>query len=449
MPDDNQGGGGPPSTDDMLNALAKQMGVEGEESGGPPPLPEEAKAASAEEPPPEPAAEPVADAAVVAEALAAQAEAAAQAAAVAAEAAQTALAAAERARADAAAKAEAAKAPVEEAPAAEEAGAISAGSATAMLGLGGSSDDDDDDLGEPSLEDEDLDEEDLLVKQRAARNSVLLWGGLLAAILIPVLLVLMSLYSKRAEQLEGADVLVDAWWEVLTLYDVHEEDIKSWALRAHTKAERAKMPVWGHLRIESEPQQADIFVGCEPRDERCNNSGTKENPSWDPHWVRDIELKDRRCMQDSDCRECRDLTEEDRKQEDYIANPSEYMKRLCRVFDVKCKTGGCYLPLRTGATMQSLYLGTVGGLQKDRRYAVRVGMPGWISETHTVSSNDWTSRLDPSRDDSDRTFLKRFELKPDPNAPPDVKARVDAYLKKKLEDQAAMMQEMDQWEKGQ
>ena len=283
----------------------------------------------------------------------------------------------------------------------------------------------------------DLDDQDF-GSQGSGRGKVI--GA--SVVLVILLLVggfLAYLGEKRMAELEEANVLVDSALEIITLYDVHQEDIKQFKIKEHNKAERAKVPIYGNLRIESEPEFADVYVECLPTDARCNNVGDKATPRWDSHWVRDEETKEKKCVRDEDCRVCREATPAEVKEEGF--DP----RALCSIYDAKCQTGECFLPIRTATTMQSLFIGTLGGLEADRRYNVIIKLAGWMEERYEVTSKDWDQQAIPGRDDSDRIFVKRFELRPDPMAPPDIKAKVDAYLKEKEEASAARMKELEAW----
>lgn len=433
---DSKKSGGAPSTDDMMNALSGIIG------GGGPTKAEEAtvEAAEPEPEPPEPsvpeeetAAEAAAAAQATAEAKLAEAEAMMAAA-------KAKLAEAEAARA--AAPAKVAKAPKPAAapapkPAGGRASTDAVGAVAGSMFMSGADDEPlDDDAGDAG--DDDLDD-DLDVRKGGGVGT---WIGAVATVLIlgGVLVFLWILADRRMKELESANVLVDGYVELITLYDVHQEDIKQWRIKEHTTAERAKVPVYGILKIDSEPQFADVHIECMPRDARCNNAGTKEAPRWESHWVLDEETREKRCIRDEDCRECREPAPEELKEPDFD------MRALCSIYDAKCQEGHCYLPMRTSTTMQGLFVGTLGGLEAERRYVVRLEKPGWLTQTYEITSKDWTLRVNPSRDDSDRVYLHSFNLEPDPNAPPDIKAKVDEYLKKKLEDQAAMLEEMKKWE---
>ena len=264
--------------------------------------------------------------------------------------------------------------------------------------------------------------------------AVLLLGALTSVVLV------LQSYGDRMTKLQDANILVDSPLELLTLYDVHEQDLRRFESKARDKAQRAKVPLYGNLRIESEPEFADVFVECVPLDAHCNNTGTREAPRWDSHWVPDEESKTSTCRGDEDCRVCRQPTYAERNATDL--DP----RSLCSIYDTKCQAGRCYLPIRTATTLQSLYIGTVGGLETERRYRIIIRMPGWLEQTYEVSHLDWSQKANPGRQDSDRIFVKRFELRPDPAAPPVIKSKVDTYLRTKLEEEAAMMREMEAWQ---
>jgi len=400
MADDHDSSGGAPSTDDMLNALASEVSgkkTRAVDEGATTvqetvtPQPEDGEAPeAADEPDPEEASEgePESEAAE--------------------ESAQTSKKSAPR----------------------SSTGEIK--DATAIFGI--SQDD-------VSLDDIDFDEpvdDDMLGAPAGGGRMI---GIVLVLVILGGIAVFLGMLGqKRMSELEDAHVLVDSWVEVLTLYDVHQEDIKQYKIKQHNKAERAKVPIYGNLRIESEPEMADVYLECQPPDGHCNNVGTKEAPRWDSHWVRDEETKEKKCVRDEDCRECRTATAEEMKEEGF--DP----RALCSIYDAKCQAGQCYLPIRTATTMQSLYVGTLAGLDPARRYTLTLKKAGWLDERYEVGAKDWTQQAIPGRDDSDRTFVKRFEFKPDPMAPPEIKAKVDAYLKEKEEAAAAMMKEMEAWE---
>ena len=396
MADDHNSQGGPPSTDDMLNALSAQMG---DADAGKPAADDSHDAA----PQDDAEAEAEADKSASDEAEATDDEQ------------------------------KAAPAPKGKAKSAGRTATGEIADAAAIFGISGGDDDDD------PLPDEsgDLDDDDF--GMQTGGSGKFIGFGIVVAILVLVGGFLIYLGQKRMAELEEANVLVDSTLEIITLYDVHQEDIKQFKIKKHHKAERAKVPIYGNLRIESEPEFADVYVECLPTDARCNNVGTKEAPKWDSHWVRDEETKDKKCVRDEDCRVCRQATEDERKAEDF--DP----KALCSIYDAKCQTGQCYLPIRTATTMQSLYIGTLGGLEATRQYRVTVKLPGWLEERYEVGTKDWGQQAIPGRDDSDRIFVRRFQLRPDPMAPPDIKEKVDAYLKQKEEEAASMLKEMEAW----
>lgn len=405
MADDQDSKGGPPSTDDLLNALSAQVGGK---SG-----PSEEDAASSDAPAPD-------DEGSAQDAPAEDAEAEAEPAPE----------EPPESKVEAAAKSKAK-------PKAKSANRTATGEiadAAAIFGIGGA-DDDDDPLPDGG---DDLDDDEFGI-QGGGGSGRLVGVSVVVVILALVGAFLGYLGQKRMAELDEANVLVDSPIEIITLYDVHQEDIKQFKIKQHNKAERAKVPIYGNLRIESEPEFADVYLECLPTDARCNNVGTKEAPKWDSHWVRDEETKEKKCVRDEDCRVCREATEAERNAEDF--DP----KALCSIYDAKCQTGQCYLPIRTATTMQSLYIGTLGGLDATRQYRISVKLPGWLEERYDVASKDWGQQAIPGRDDSDRIFVKRFELKPDPMAPPDIKEKVDAYLKAKEEEAASMLKEMEAW----
>ena len=156
-----------------------------------------------------------------------------------------------------------------------------------------------------------------------------------------------------------------------------------------------------------------------------------------------METKEKKCVRNEDCRVCREATAKEREAEDF--DP----RALCSIYDAQCQAGQCYLPIRTATTMQSLYVGTLGGLDPQRHYKITLKKPGWKEEFYDVTAKDWSQQAIPGRDDSDRIFVKRFELQPDPNAPPEIRAEVEEYLKQKEEAAAAMMKEMEAWNASQ
>ena len=403
MADDDDTGGGPPSTDDMLNALSSQIGDKSKNVA----KAEDSASADA------PVADNGDDGAGAEEARSKEADSDGEAEAPTAE---------------------------EESKPAEAAKKTSIRTATgeiadaaAIFGLSGADDSDDDVLPDES---DDLDDD--FVPNRGS-------GGLIGAVVVVGILLVVGLFlgwlgQKRMSELERADVLIDSWVEIITLYDVHQEDIKQSKIKKHNKEQRAKVPIYGNLRIESEPEFADVYIECMPRDARCNNVGSKDAPSWDSHWVSDEETKEKKCVRDEDCRVCREAKPKEMAEEGF--DP----RALCSIYDAKCQAGQCFLPIRTATTMQSLYIGTLGGLEQERKYSLSIKLAGWLEERYEVTARDWSQQAIPGRDDSDRVFVKRFQLKPDPMAPPDIKAKVDAYLLEKAEAAAAMMKEMEAWQ---
>ncbi len=421
MADDQDSKGGAPSTDDLLNALSSQMSGKKEDSS------KEAEAADDA---------PAADDAETSDAETSDAETS-EGADDAAEADADAGGGSDSAGDDA----EAAPAKADPSSKQKAAGRTATGEiadAAAIFGIGGDDDDDDDD-DDDLLPDDSSDLDDGDFGMQGSSKGKMIGVSVVVVILVLVGGFLAYLGEKRMAELDDANVLVDSPLEIITLYDVHQEDIKQFKIKQHHKAERAKVPIYGNLRIESEPEFADVYVECLPTDGRCNNVGVKGAPRWDSHWVRDEETKEKKCVRDEDCRVCRDATPEEVKEEGF--DP----RALCSIYDAKCQAGECFLPIRTATTMQSLYIGTLGGLDADRRYNISIKLAGWLEERYEVGSKDWGQQAIPGRDDSDRIFVKRFELKPDPMAPPHIKEKVDAYLKEKEEAAAAMMKEMEAW----
>ncbi len=284
-------------------------------------------------------------------------------------------------------------------------------------------------------------DEGKLAEVRANRRTIM---GLVITLLVVAAVsggLLFYFLEERRTELAAAEIEPDSWVEMITDFDIHQQEIKEYKARKVEEEQRAKTPIFGHLRLETEPSQAFVVIDCLPMDAHCNNAGTKTEPRWENQYVKDEEIGDRKCSADVDCRDCKPAPPLAAGE----APPTP--ESLCRFPDARCAGEVCRLPMKTAITIQSLYVGTLAGLQADRKYAVRVHKPGWITETFEVGVADWETKMVPDRDDSDRTAVKRLELKPDPNAPEEIRKQVEEYIKKKADAEAAMMQEMEKWEK--
>lgn len=332
-----------------------------------------------------------------------------------------------------------------------------------------------------------LDVREKLVAKGEKRTLAILGSVILTALLVSAVLLAIFLEKRRAE-LKANDIEPEGAWDMIAHFDVHQQDIVAYKARKAAEEKRAKTPIYGHLRIETDPPQADVYISCIPLDARCNNVGTKENPQWDEHYVKDEELGKKECKSDADCQECTMPAAGSAAPAPAAGTGAATELALapagptCRFPDARCSDGLCRLPMRTAITIQSLFIGTLVGLEKERKYHVRLSKPGWITEEFDVSEENWENKLIPGREDSDRAFRKQIELKAHPccfpqdleycnknlpveickdlevhlqkvaagqascnDAPPEPICKdIMAYLHAKAEYQAAMMKAMEQ-----
>lgn len=308
-----------------------------------------------------------------------------------------------------------------------------------IFGPGG--DGDSEPLGALEADGDDLDfDEGEMLAARSRKRTAIAFLITIVVVLAACAAVMYVFLANRHTELAAAEIEPDTWLEMITDFDIHTEEIREYKQRKAHEAQLAKTPIYGNLRLETEPTFANVTIDCIPMDTHCNNAGTKEAPRWESQYVRDEEIGDRKCSTDRDCQDCKPAPAPT------PGEPPIDPRKLCRFPDAKCAGSVCRLPMKTAITIQSLFVGTLAELQPDRKYRVRIFKPGWQTETIELGASAWDTKLVPQRDDSDRVAIRRLDLKPDPNAPEELRKEVEEYLRKKAEAEAAMMQEMEKWE---
>ncbi len=288
---------------------------------------------------------------------------------------------------------------------------------------GGSSDDFNDDSIPEGV---DEDEFEMLAK-RDQNKLVIGLVGVLVAVIVIGLVFLVYYGNKTTAKLDEEGVEHAGMWDVLTHFESYRKDVKDARLRRSVRETQERTPIYGFLQLVCDPPQADIYVRCEPADDKCNNVGTPDKPQWSDHFVPTAEKKE--CTQHVDCRDCRQPTEAEIYYEIYKAGD-----QVCTFADDECREGMCWQPLRTAieaqkpTEVQNLYIGTVAGLDNSRKYHVTLRKPGWLPKEFTVTHENWNLRPDPRKED--RVFSQTIALDPDPNAPEEIRVKVDEYIQK-------------------
>jgi len=288
-------------------------------------------------------------------------------------------------------------------------------------------------------------------EEQILRSEKKLLVGLLVTIgvVFAIAVILLSIFlDRRRDELAAHEVVPENWVEMLSQFDVHQQEMVEYKRRKAEEERKAKTPLYGHIKIETDPAQADVYIACLPLDARCNNVGTKDQPRWDDHFVKDEELGDRACTTEAECQECAPAPAPVAPPPGTPAGAVPAPQPICKFAGAQCVQGKCKMPMRTAITIQSLWIGNLLGVDPERKYQVRISKPGWVTETFEVTAADWTNQLIPGRSDSDRVFLKQIPLKVDlccfpqnleycqKNLPEDVCKEMEAHLQKVAAGQA-------------
>ncbi len=170
-------------------------------------------------------------------------------------------------------------------------------------GGGGGGIDLDDPLEPATLSDDD--DEAAFIAARSRRRTAIAFLVMVAVVLGACATVLYVFLANREKELATSQIEPESWLEMITDFDIHTEEIREYKQRKAHEAQLAKTPIYGNLRLESEPTLANVTIDCVPMDNHCNNAGTKDTPRWERQYVRDEEIGDRKCSVDRDCQDCK------------------------------------------------------------------------------------------------------------------------------------------------